>query len=105
VDAVVTVRNTGSVTANHPAPICASWVAAYATAERNDEPLWRSPTSGCVFSIVPDLPPIVIAPGDFYDYSVRVSLPAAIIGRRVFLAMYVSVPGLKPIPVGQLVVK
>lgn len=105
VNAVVTVRNTGLATANLPAPICPSWVAAYATAERNDEPLWRSGSSGCVYTTVPDLPPIIIAPGDFYDYAVRITLPTAITGRRVFLAMYVSVPRLKPIPVGQLVVK
>ena len=102
VDAVVTVRNTGSATANVPTPHCPLWVAAYATAERNGEPLWRSGPDQCVtFPMI--LPPIAIAPGDFYDFTARVTLPTAIAGQRVFLAM--SVPSVQPVPVGQLIVK
>jgi hypothetical protein len=99
VDAVVTVRNTGSATANIPTPICPLWVAAYATPERNGEPLWRSGTDVCI-STLQRIPPIAIAPGDFYDFTARVILPTAIAGQRVFLAT--SVPNVQPVPVGQL---
>ena len=101
-DAVVTVRNTGSATANVPTPHCPLWVAAYATPERNGEPLWRSGTDVCITTLM-ILPPIAIAPGDYYDFTARAILPTAFSGQRVFLTM--SLPSVQPVPVGQLVVK
>jgi len=102
VDAVVTVRNTGSATANIPTPICPLGVAVYATPERSGEPLWRSGTDECI-STLPILPPIAIAPGDYYDFTARAILPTTLSGQRVFLTM--SVPSVQPVPVGQLLVK
>ena len=102
VDAIVTVRNIGSVPANIPVPPCPLTIAAYATAARDNEPLWRSGTEGCASDLM-ILPPIVVAPGDFYDFNVRASLPASLSGNRVFLTM--SVPTASAVPVGQVVVK
>jgi len=102
VDAVVTVRNIGSSMANVRTPSCPLWVAAYATPERNDEPLWKSGGPTCISSL-DILPPIVIAPEGFYDFTVRVTLPTDITGRRVFLSM--TIPRVEPVPVGQLTVR
>ena len=102
VEAVVTVRNTGSAVANIPTRHCPLWIAAFATPERNGEPLWRSAGEQCV-SIPMILPPIVVAPGDFIDFTVRASLPASLNGKRVFLTM--AVPNASPVPVGQVLVK
>jgi hypothetical protein len=102
VDAVVTVRNTGSATANIPTSICPLGIAVYATPERSGEPLWRSGADECV-STLQVLPPIAIAPGDFYDFTARAILPTTFSGQRVFLTM--SVPSAQSVPVGQLLVK
>ncbi len=69
VDAVVTVRNTGRATANIPTLNCPLWVAGYATPERNEEPIWKSEPNQC-FLPVPTVTPILVAPGDFYDFRV-----------------------------------
>jgi hypothetical protein len=101
-DATVTVRNTGSVNANIPVPYCPLTITAFATPDRNDEPLWRSGDETCVSDLM-IRPPIVVAPGDFYDFNVRASLPASLSGKRVFLTM--SVPNASRVPVGQVLVK
>jgi hypothetical protein len=102
VDAAVTIRNTGSATANIPTPVCPLAVTVYATPERTGEPLWRSAPDTCVVAPM-IVPPIAIAPGDFYEFTARAILPSSFTGQRVFLAM--SVPGVQPVPVGQLIVK
>jgi hypothetical protein len=102
VDATVTVRNSGSVAANIPVPPCPLTIAAHATADRNDEPLWRSGSETCVSDLM-ILPPIIVAPGDFYDFKVQATLPVSLVGKRVFLTM--SIPAANPIPIGQVVVK
>lgn len=102
VDAAVTIRNMGSATANIRTPVCPLGIAVYATPERTGEPLWSSAPDTCVvFPMI--VPPIAIAPGDFYEFTARAILPTSFTGQRVFLAM--SVPGAQPVPVGQLIVK
>jgi hypothetical protein len=102
VNAVVTVRNTGTQKANVPRPGCPLWLAAYASAERNTEPLWRSGADYCISTLM-IVPPIEIAPGDFYDFTLHLTLPSVLSGRHVFLSMRVPTGGL--IPVGQLTVR
>ena len=102
VDAVVTVRNTGSAPASIPVHPCSPTISAFSTPDRNDEPLWTSGPEACTALLIA-LPPIIIAPGDFYDFSVRATLPASLSGQRVYLTM--SVPNVSPVPVGQVAVK
>jgi hypothetical protein len=102
VDAVVTVRNTGSTMATIPTPVCPLGVAVYFTPERNGMPRWTSAPDTCVTTGMM-LPPITIAPGDFYDFTARAIVPTTFSGQRVFLAM--SVPSGRAVPVGQLTVK
>ena len=102
VDAVVTVRNLGSITANIPAPVCPLRIIAYDTAERDDEPLWASSGDTCITTLQ-TRPPIVLGPGDFYDFSLRQTLPTTLSGRRVFLS--ISAIGGRQVPIGQIIVK
>ena len=98
VDAVVTVRNTGSATAKIPAAVCPYQVAAFADAERKSQPVWKSTPDTCI-TLLMLLPPILIAPGDFFDYRVRANIPAEMTNHTLYLSM--TVPGHR-IPVGQV---
>ena len=100
VDAVVTVRNTGSTTANLTTPHCPLWVAVYATAKRDAEPLFKSGSDSCISNLM-IYPPIVIAPGDYFDFIVRATLPTFRGMGPVYLSM--TVPQVQPIGAGQLV--
>ena len=101
VDAMVTVRNTGSTTANLRRPICPIRIAAYATPERDTEPLWTSGEDSCVtFPMI--YPPISIGPRDYYDFTTRVTLPAGLARKPLFLAMRLPFANLQPVPVGQV---
>jgi hypothetical protein len=103
VDAAVTIRNTGSATANISTPPCPLGIAVYPTPDRSGKPLWLSEPRSCVWDLM-IYPPIAIAPGDFYEFTARAIIPTTFTGQRVYLAM--SVPGsVKPVPVGQLIVK
>ncbi len=102
VDAVVTLRNIGSTTAHVSPPVCPLAITAFGSAERNEEPLWQSGSDTCISSLM-IYPPIIIAPGDFYEYEVTATLPSTLAGKRVFLSMLVPSAGL--VPIGQLVVK
>ena len=98
VDAVVTVRNIGSVIANFRVPPCPLWIAVYGTPERKGQPLWKSGSDTCV-STGMIFPPIVIAPGDYYDFRLRETIPLETSGRDpVYLSM--SVPPIQADPVG-----
>ena len=98
VDAVVTVRNTGSTTAKIPAAICPYQVAAFSDAGRKSEPIWKSRPDGCV-TLLMLLPPILIAPGDFFDYRVHANIPEEMTTRTLYLS--VTVPGHR-VPIGQV---
>lgn len=102
VDAVVTVRNLGSTTASISAPVCPLRIIAYDTAERDDEPLWASSGDTCITTLE-IRPPIVLGPGDFYDFALRQTLPTTLSGRRVFLS--ISAIGGRQVSIGQVIVK
>ena len=98
VDAIVTVRNTGSATAKIPVAVCPFQVAAFADPERQAQPLWKSSPDTCV-TLLMLYPPILVAPGDFFDYRVRVNIPPEMTNRTLYLSM--TVPGHR-VPVGQV---
>jgi hypothetical protein len=103
VDAVVRARNNGSATARLPRPICPLRIAAYPTAERNTAPLWKSGEESCVSDLM-IYPPIAIAPRDYFEFPVRVTLPPELANRRVFLSMRLPLVGvgLMLVPIGQV---
>jgi hypothetical protein len=49
------------------------------------------------------LPPISIASGDYYDFTVRATIPAGLSGKLVFLS--IGLPQVGLVPVGQLTVR
>jgi hypothetical protein len=104
VDVVVTVRNTGSSAANLPKPMCPLQVIAYATPERNDEPLWKSTPDLCIVAPM-IVPPIAIGPNDFYDFTTQITLPEDLAGRPVFLSMRVPGAEVHGVPVGQVQIR
>jgi hypothetical protein len=98
VDAVVTVRNKESTTAKIPVAICPYQLIAFSDADRKLEPLWKSAPDTCISDLMLR-PPILVAPGDSFDYRLRVTIPADITSQTVYLSM--TVPGHR-IPVGQV---
>ena len=101
VDAVVTVRNHGSKTAKIPRPFCALRILAFEAVERTSQ-VWQSAPQGCI-AFPMKYPPILIGPGDFYDFRVRVSIPRSQVKGLSPLFLSMEVPSSQaPIPVGQV---
>jgi hypothetical protein len=61
------------------------------------EALWKSAPDTCISDLM--RAPILIAPGDFFDYRIRADIPSDITSRTLYLSMIV--PGFR-IPVGQV---
>lgn len=99
VDAVVTVRNTGNATTDINASGCPLYIAAYTTPGREGDPVWASAGKTTACAAVAQI--VALAPGDYYDYRVRATVPSSLAPGRYYLAM-LGADGFRPVPIGQV---
>lgn len=99
-EGVVTVRNVGSKTVTINVNECPLFIAAYTTPDREGDPAWASGSWNAIGCTL-ELRFRTLAPGDYYDFLERATLPPSLARGRYYLAM-VGADGFRPVPIGQL---
>ena len=99
IQAVVTVRNTGTRVTDINITGCPLFLEAFATPERSGEPAWstRDINMACITMVRL----MALAPGDYYDFVVKGTLPSTLPHGRYYLAVW-GAYGATHVPVGQI---
>ena len=99
IQAVVTVRNTGTRVTDINVTGCPLFLEAFATPERSGEPVWSTRDSNMACIAMVRL--LSLAPGDYYDFVVKGTLPSTLPQGRYYLAVW-GACGASHVPVGQI---